>query len=146
MPTTIGNKSAVVLGLYDVDASYKLAQPDGEITLEPDLQSSQVIDLLSSAGLAGSTPSNTVAPAIAGNAKVGQLLTCSSGTWLNSQAVSYQWQLVDGSSVTNISGEKSATYTVISGQIGKKLRCSVTATNGFGSSTVSAANTADVVE
>ena len=37
-------------------------------------------------------PVCTVAPAVTGTVTVGQVLTCSSGTWLNSPTYTYQWR------------------------------------------------------
>jgi hypothetical protein len=80
----------------------------------------------------GSTaPVNTVAPAVTGTAAVGQVLTCSQGTWTGTPTPTYAYQWLRGGS--NISGATSSTYTVISGDSGTTLSCRVTATNAAGS-------------
>lgn len=82
----------------------------------------------SSAG--GSAPVNTVAPALSGSFFAGQVLTCSTGTWINSPTgYAYQWRL----SGVNISGATSNTYTVQNGDDGLLLDCVVTASNLSGS-------------
>jgi len=76
-------------------------------------------------------PANTVAPAVTGTASVGQVVTCSSGTWTGTATITYayQWQR----SGTNISGATASSRTLTSDDIGQSVRCVVTATNAAGS-------------
>jgi hypothetical protein len=80
-------------------------------------------------------PASTVGPAVTGTAQVGQVLTCSQGTWLGAPtpSFSFQWQHDPGSGWTNISGAASDTYTPIVDQIGDAIRCTVSASNTNGS-------------
>jgi hypothetical protein len=73
-------------------------------------------------------PWNTVAPVASGTLVVGSVLSCTTGTWTKSPT-SYadQWQR-DG---VNISGATVSTYTTVTADIGKLVRCIVTATNDF---------------
>ncbi len=74
-------------------------------------------------------PANTVAPAVSGAAFTGEVLTCSTGTWLNSPSYAYQWKR-NGSA---IAGATANTYTL---QVADELQaivCTVTATNADGS-------------
>jgi len=87
-----------------------------------------------------SAPHNTAAPTIAGTALVGDMLTCSNGSWTGEGMLSvqsgwplttpfgYQW-LREGSA---ISGATSASYVVQSADEGHGLACEVTATNAAG--------------
>lgn len=78
-------------------------------------------------------PSNRIAPAISGTPTVGQLLTCSSGTWIGSPAptFSYQWKR----NGTNLPGATASTYTPVSADNLQDMTCDVTATNANGSTT-----------
>ena len=80
-------------------------------------------------------PASTGAPALSGTAAVGQKLTCSQGTWTGSPAptFAYQWKR-DGA---NIAGATDSTYTVVAGDAGHALTCTVTATNAGGSTSAS---------
>jgi len=73
-------------------------------------------------------PVNTVAPAVTGTLAVGQVQTCSTGTWLNSPTFTYQWRRKK----TNIAGATAATYTLTATDSGYNLECVVTGTNGQG--------------
>ena len=75
--------------------------------------------------------SNTVAPAISGTNEVGEVLTCTSGTWSGGTPITYayQWKL-DG---VNIGGATNNTYTLISADAETDITCVVTATNAEGS-------------
>ncbi len=98
------------------------------------------------AGFAGGgggviVPTNTVAPAITGNAYVGSTLTCSTGTWLNNPLTySYQWKR----GVTNV-GTDQNTYVPVTGDIGSTITCTVTATNSGGSASQVSNTTAAVI-
>jgi hypothetical protein len=77
----------------------------------------------------GSPPANATAPVISGTPNLGQLLSTTNGTWSNlPTSYSYQW-LRGGSSIV---GATSATYTVVSADIGLAITCQVTATNAYG--------------
>jgi hypothetical protein len=79
---------------------------------------------------AGAVPVNTAIPVISGAAQVGQTLTTTNGTWSNTPtSYAYQWKSA-GSNV----GTSIATYVPVVGDIGNTITCSVTATNGTGSS------------
>ena len=81
---------------------------------------------------AGSVPVNTVLPAISGTPQVGQTLTATNGTWTNSPtSFTYQWNRAGSA----ISGATASAYVPVSADVGNILTISVTATNGFGSST-----------
>jgi hypothetical protein len=74
-------------------------------------------------------PVCTVAPAVTGTVTVGQVQTCTSGTWLNSPAYTYQWRRAG---VANIPSATAATYTLVTADKGYVVECEVTATNGAG--------------
>jgi hypothetical protein len=74
-------------------------------------------------------PINTVAPAITGNDYVGQVLTCSQGTWSNSPT-GYNFQWLRG---TTPIGTNSSTYTLVTADANATISCVVTATNAGGS-------------
>jgi hypothetical protein len=73
-------------------------------------------------------PENTVAPAITGTPAVGNVLTCSTGTW-NGSPSGYTRQWYRG---TTPVGTNSATYTPVIGDVDALISCVVTATNAGG--------------
>ncbi len=74
-------------------------------------------------------PTNTALPAITGTPHVGQLLSCSQGTWTGSPSgYTYLWKR--GGSA--ISGATSSTYTLGNADAGNEITCTVTATNTGG--------------
>lgn len=75
-------------------------------------------------------PVNTVPPAVTGATGVGNVLSCSTGTWTNSPTgYAYQWR----NAGVPISGQTASTYTTVSGDIGDAIDCVVTASNADGS-------------
>ena len=86
------------------------------------------------------SPVNTVAPFVSGTTKFGSTLSSTTGTWTGTAPISYtyQWQR----SGSNISGATSSTYTLVQADIGNQLKCRVTATNTYGSSTANSNTTA----
>lgn len=93
----------------------------------------------------GPEPINSSAPTQSGSATVGAAQSCTTGTWglvspfaggsNGTITYSYQWTAsTDGSGTgeTNISGATSSTYTPVSGDVGKYLRCWVRASNNGG--------------
>jgi hypothetical protein len=86
-------------------------------------------------------PVCTVAPAITGTPTVGQVQTCSSGTWLNSPTYAYQWRR---KAAANIPGATAATYTLVAADSGSQVECEVTATNGSGSVVAKSGNAVTV--
>jgi hypothetical protein len=83
-------------------------------------------------------PVNTRRPTISGRAELGQQLRVEPGRWSGSQPITYayQWLRCDsgGNNCVTQPGFDDDNYTVREGDIGKRLRVRVTATNGSGSS------------
>ena len=75
-------------------------------------------------------PTNVVAPLLSGTFEVGEVVSCSTGTWNGTSPITYtyQWKL-DG---VDIVGETSSTYTIVLSDDTKQLTCLVTATNDVG--------------
>jgi CSLREA domain-containing protein len=82
-------------------------------------------------------PANTAAPAITGTLAVGQVLTCSSGSWAGGTPLgfAFEWRR-DG---VAIAGAAASTYTVVAADAGHALTCRVTASNTAGSATADSA-------
>ncbi len=78
----------------------------------------------------GNQPQNTVAPEVLGSPAVGELLTCSHGTWSGQPppTYAYQWLLAG----VDIPGATTNTYTVALADRGLSLSCEVTASNHEG--------------
>jgi hypothetical protein len=85
-------------------------------------------------------PKNTAAPTISGDAKAGEQLTVSSGTWSPATGVTfaYHWQRCDAPNLgcRNILLARSATYTVRFSDVGTRLRVLVTAKSTSGHTSV----------
>jgi hypothetical protein len=85
-------------------------------------------------------PKNTAPPTISGDAKEGEQLTVSSGSWSPTGAtLTYQWLRCDAaadSTCQNILLARQSTYTVRSSDVGSKLRVIVTAKTTSGSTSV----------
>src|SRR6185312_10898313 len=88
-------------------------------------------------GAVKSAPSNTSPPTISGTAREGETLAASSGGWAGTTpiAFAYRWQRCksNGTSCSPISGADNQTYVLRSGDAGRRLRVSVTASNADGS-------------
>jgi hypothetical protein len=94
-------------------------------------------------------PANTLAPAILGDAVVGQELTATRGRWTNDPtSFSFHWLRcdADGSGCSRIIGATGRTYGVRSVDTDNSLRVAVTATNANGSATARSDSTDAVTE
>ena len=94
-------------------------------------------------------PSNSAAPTISGTTTFGQTLTSTTGTWANSPtSYSYQWSRADssGGSYSNISGATSSTYNLVTADVGKYLKSTVTATNDGGSASSTSTATSQIAK
>jgi hypothetical protein len=74
-------------------------------------------------------PVNSALPVVSGTARDGQTLTCSTGTWSNSPAFAFEW-LRDS---RPIAGAGASSYTLTGADVGRSVRCRVTASNSDGS-------------
>ena len=102
-----------------------------------------------SGGGGSGAPANTVKPTISGTATQGQMLTASTGTWSGKTPITFadQWYRCDSNSsnCSAIGGETGPTRIVDAGDVGKRLKVRVTATNSVGSNGVDSSTT-DVVK
>src|SRR5690606_28478460 len=79
---------------------------------------------------------------VTGVPSVGQVLTCSTGTWTESPtSYAYQWQEFTGGSWVPLVGATSNTYTPLATM---QVRCAVTASNAAGSSAPAESNSVTV--
>jgi hypothetical protein len=103
--------------------------------------------------VAQAVPKNTVEPSISGNATAGATLTATHGDWSGTTPMTFAYQWVrcstsggkpDGSDCAVISGATTSAYVVGSGDVGKRLRVRVTASNAEGAATAASNPTATV--
>lgn len=91
---------------------------------------------------AAAVPANTSPPTISGDARQGQTLTASPGTWSGTTPIAYTYQWFRcGANLDNcapIVGAANNTYTVGAADVGGRLLVQVTATNAEGSGTAQA--------
>lgn len=85
-------------------------------------------------------PYNTVLPAVTGTLDEGDTLTTTNGTWAGDATITYAraWQRGNANdandpSWANISSATNTTYVLQAADVGKYIRCRVTATNSVGS-------------
>ncbi len=83
-------------------------------------------------------PVNTVTPSLSNTSpRVGQTVTCSTGSWIQAASFTRQW-FRDG---VAIAGQTTNSHVVVTADIGKVIKCEVTAHNIIGSTTASSNNT-----
>jgi hypothetical protein len=83
-------------------------------------------------------PYNTLAPAITGTLRVGNVQTVSTGTWSGSPTFTYQWQTSsDGIAWANIDGATNSTYTITYSEANLRVRARVSGTNAVDTATAS---------
>lgn len=129
--------------IYDVDnAAVTFAAMGGSASGDFVTHELAALQLLALSGnIVSGVPVNTVAPAITGTAQVGQTLTTTNGTWVGSPTFARQWT----ANGANISAATATTYQPVIGDIGKVIRCVVTATNAYGVKTATSNATAAVI-
>jgi hypothetical protein len=94
-----------------------------------------------------SGPTNTVRPALSGEAAIGGTLRVTNGSWSPTPSfVTRQWQrcTADGTGCVNIAGATGQTYGVRLADVGHRLRAHVTAHSSSGQTTVASATSAVV--
>ena len=100
------------------------------------------------AALPPTAPSNTSPPTVSGTPQVGQTLSAPVGSWVgtNPIAYTYQWRRCDatGGACAAIAGATGASYSVVTGDVGSRLRVTVTASNAVGESSAESAPTSSV--
>lgn len=89
-------------------------------------------------------PVNTVLPVISGTVKVGNTLSCSTGTWTSPTSITYSYLwLRDG---VPIGGATSSSYLLVSADYNTEITCQVTATNSDGSTPATSDAVGPVIE
>ena len=92
-------------------------------------------------------PVSTAAPSVAGEARVGSLLTATTGAWTNAPAsFAYQWEQGDGTTWLAVPGAVGAAHPVTEDDAGLRLRVRVIAVNGDGATAAYSLPTATVGE
>jgi sugar lactone lactonase YvrE len=86
---------------------------------------------------APAAPSNVSPPSISGEAFEGQTLSATTGDWKGTIPLTYtyQWQICNeaGGGCTDIASATGQSYTLEAGDVGRRVRVQVTATNALGS-------------
>jgi hypothetical protein len=84
-------------------------------------------------GTIGTPPANTARPSVGGVPSFGNTLAVNLGAWSGSAPItySYRWQRCSHG-CGNIAGATSSTYTLVSADVGGRVRVSVTASNSSG--------------
>ena len=132
--TPIPGASGPEVSQYHLPSSYVGDTIEVQVTAENAIASATETSP-ATAIVAGNPPKSTEAPQIAGEAREGQTLSASEGTWEGSPTMKYSYQWERGASETwnAISGATESSYTAESSDAGKMLRVEVTAENTVGS-------------
>ena len=142
VPETKATETKYTLGHEDVGKTLRIKVTATNSAGEGSATSAQT------AVVAAVKPSNKTLPAFSGEAKVGELLSVSEGSWEGSPvtAFSYQWETCNsaGKSCKHITGATTASYRVLATQVGDTLRAIVTAENSAGSASATSEATAVV--
>ena len=86
--------------------------------------------------IAIAAPINAAIPYVSGPGTTGTVLNCTTGQWTGAPTgYAYQWK----SNAANV-GTNSNNYTVVAGDVGHTITCTVTATNSLGSTVAPASN------
>jgi hypothetical protein len=88
-------------------------------------------------------PANTESPSIVGQARVGQTLSATTGSWSGAPSFAYQWERCNplGLGCLPIEGATNSTYTAVSADAGSTLAVQVTATSSAGSTSAQSSPT-----
>jgi hypothetical protein len=93
-------------------------------------------------------PANTARPTITGSALAGSVLTGHEGSWSGKApfAFSFRWQRCDrnGGGCSPIGGATGGTYTLATGDVGRRIRFQVTAKNDAGTASAVSDPTAQI--
>jgi hypothetical protein len=118
----------------DIDASFRVH------VVATNAQGSAQADSAAVGPVIDGQPAGAAAPVITGSLQGGKPLTVTAGTWYPTAAsYVYQWQRDTGSGFTTIAGATSPTYFTVLADVTRTIRARVTATNAYGSVTVTAA-------
>lgn len=116
------------------DSSLRLCWPLYGTSVATDTSASNITGTITGTSTAADPfPTNTVAPVVSGTTTVGQVLSCTTGTWTDAGSPTFTYQWKDGSG--NISGATSSTYTIGAGEVGATVFCVVTDTDANGNNT-----------
>lgn len=120
--------------------------PGGKVTEAAKLQAFFTACATAAGLVAGYAPVNTVAPAVTGTATNGSTLTTTNGTWTGDATITYtrQWCRNTAGVWAPIAGATGTTYVLTAADVGKTIRCDVTATNNLGVVSASSNVTATV--
>src|SRR3954453_12080903 len=75
---------------------------------------------------------NRTAPTLTGDLRLGGVLTCGQGVWDDAQGTPYSYALQWVRDNADLTGETNSTHTLTAADIGRAMRCDVTATGDSG--------------
>jgi alpha-tubulin suppressor-like RCC1 family protein len=131
-------------------ATYLLTGPDVGNKLEVVVTARNSVGSASATSAAtgtvvGSPPLNTKLPAISGEAREGQTLTASLGTWTGTGPITYEYEWKSCNTKSECNEKAGATYLLNGSDVGNKLELLVTAKNSVGSASATSAAVGPVV-
>jgi hypothetical protein len=145
--TVLGRNATYAPAAADLDKTLTVTVTGYAITATDGVVSGVVASAVSSAetsAVAAGTFAPAPTPLISGTKQVGKILTVDPGDWPDDATFTYLWKRA-GVALTGETATKSR-YTVVAGDLGKKLSVTVTATiPGYTNTDVSSAATTAVV-
>ena len=143
--TSLENCVAVATGTSYTPGALELGD-----TLEVEVTAKNAVEPVTAisaktATVVGNPPVNTKPPAISGEAREGQTLTASAGTWTGTEPITYEYEWKSCNPKAECSERTGATYLLAGTDVGNTLQVRVTAKNAIGSANASSAPTATVV-
>jgi alpha-tubulin suppressor-like RCC1 family protein len=93
----------------------------------------------------GNPPVNTKLPTVSGEAREGQTLSASPGTWTGTEPITYEYEWKSCNAKSECTEKAGSTYLLAVADVGNTLRVLVTARNAAGSASATSAATVTVV-
>ena len=130
-------------------AAYEVVDADAEkflrvaVTADNSAPGSTTRNSASTQKVTGSAPANTALPTVAGTERDGETLTAADGTWTGSPTLSRKWLRCTDVTIGSCAetGQTGGQYVLGEGDVGRRMRVRVTATNGAGSTDADSAAT-----
>ena len=134
-------------------ASYTIVAADSGKKLQVVVKATNIsgigtVSVLATDAVVANPPVNSTRPSVTGLARVGSVLSATTGTWTGTLPITYtyQWQRcdADGENCVNITGATASTYIPTAVDVAKTVVVSVTATNTGGFASVASLETTAV--
>ncbi len=141
--TCVNNAVALTIGASNAGEEDFFRGGIDEVAVYPAVLSAGRVQAHYEAGFIPIPPENVGAPSVSGTPALNETLLADKGTWeYVPTSYAYQWQVSDkeGTGFVGIVGASSATYVVQGHDVGRYVRCTVTAKNASGQTVATSAS------